>query len=212
MRQYSIPVRSLIFIVCIIPMALLFSACNGSGSGSGSGSNDQEMANEKIVQRYFDELMNQNIIEITPEIINEDILYHRAKHKGNRKGMEDYIQYIQLNNLHFPDLRFETEDIISDDNKVVVRFTATGTYQTNGQKVVVEGIRIFEIKDDKIIEIWEQMDDVSIMTKLEVLEDDYQETFKALMDYSFPTSEELELKGGSTGEPEFKGGSMDLSK
>lgn len=196
MRQYSLPVRLSVFIVFILPIALIINGCNGCGSNS----NDREEANEKIVQRYFDELMNRNMLNITPEIIHEDIIYHRAKHKGDRRGIEDFIQYIQLNNLHFPDLKFETEDIFADDDKVVVRFIATGTYQTNGRQVVVEGIRIFEIENNKIEEIWEQMDDIHVMSNIEVL-DDYHETFKALMDYSFPTMEELKFEG-----------TMDLSK
>lgn len=192
MKQYSLPVGLLILMLCILPITLLTSGC-------GSGSNGEE-ANIEIVERYFDELMNQNILNITPEIIDEDIIYHRAKHKGDRRGMEDFVQYIQLNNLHFPDLIFETEDMIADDDKVVVRFTATGTYQTNGRQVIVEGIRIFKIADNKIKEIWEQMDDVRIMSKIEVTDID-GETFKALMDYSFPTTEELGFEA-----------TMDLSK
>lgn len=192
MKQYSLPASLLILMLCILPITLLTHGC-------GSGSNGEE-ANIEIVERYFDELMNQNTLNATPEIIDTDIIYHRAKHKGDRRGIEDFVQYIQLNNLHFPDLVFETKDMIADDNKVVARFIATGTYQTNGRQVIVEGIRIFEIKNKKIKEIWEQMDDVLIMSKIEVT-DLGGETFKALMDYSFPTIEELGFEA-----------SMDLSK
>jgi len=143
---------------------------------------DKANENKDVVVRYFDELLNQNKMEVAEEIVSPEIRFHRAKHKGDRKGMDDFMDYIELNNLQFPDLDFNIEDIIAEGDKIVVRFHATATYQQNGVKVESDGIRIFKLKDGKIVEIWEQIDDVQVMSKIDLITD---------LEYSYSTGYHL---------------------
>ena len=62
----------------------------------------------------------------------------------------------------FPDLYFRTEDLVADEQKVVARWTATGTMtgkpfldiEADGQKVEFTGMEEIVIRDGKMVERW----------------------------------------------------------
>lgn len=65
----------------------------------------------------------------------------------------------------FPDLRFTIHDEIAEADKVVIRWTVTGTqhgeffgHLASGRRIDVSGINIFRIAGGKIQEIWVNMD------------------------------------------------------
>jgi predicted ester cyclase len=65
----------------------------------------------------------------------------------------------------FPDLRYEFDLWITQDDYVVERYTATGTQQgplpglpATGRRATWTGINIFRIECGKIVEIWSEVD------------------------------------------------------
>jgi steroid delta-isomerase-like uncharacterized protein len=78
----------------------------------------------------------------------------------------------------FPDYQFELLDLIADGDNVVARMPFTGT-QTGpvldlpptGRSVHVTEIVIFQIADGKIIEAWEEYDELGMRRQLGVLAD-----------------------------------------
>jgi predicted ester cyclase len=72
-----------------------------------------------------------------------------------------------------PNYQFIPKDIIAEENKVSVRFTATGEHKgdlfgvpASGNKVNVDGIIIYELSDNKIVNHWMQVDSVAIMQQI----------------------------------------------
>ena len=73
----------------------------------------------------------------------------------------------------FPDLVLSTEDLIAEGDKVVLRWSATGTHQggfmgvpATGNKVTVTGIGIDRIEGGRIVEHWEQFDAMGMMQQM----------------------------------------------
>jgi predicted ester cyclase len=76
----------------------------------------------------------------------------------------------------FPDLHYAVEDQIAEGDKVVTRYTASGTHQgelmgvaPTGSRVEIRGISITRIKGGKIEEIWESYDALGMMQQLGVV-------------------------------------------
>ena len=73
----------------------------------------------------------------------------------------------------FPDMVVSTNDMIAEGDKVVSRWTGTGTHQgefmgipSTGNKVTVTGIGIDRLVDGKIVEHWEQFDTMGMMQQI----------------------------------------------
>ena len=72
-----------------------------------------------------------------------------------------------------PNYQFIANDIIAEGNKVVVRATIEGRHTgelfgvaPSGQQVKVEGIIIYEVADEKIVNHWTQADTVALMQQI----------------------------------------------
>ena len=77
----------------------------------------------------------------------------------------------------FPDLQVKTEDLIAEDDKVVERWTISGSFNgasffgapPNGKKFSVSGVSIYRIANGRIVEHWGEMDNLDLMQQLGML-------------------------------------------
>lgn len=73
-----------------------------------------------------------------------------------------------------PDLHFRTDDLVADDDKVVARWTATGTMTgkpfqgipATGQKVEFTGMEVCVIRNNKMVERWMLFDTLGFMQQI----------------------------------------------
>jgi steroid delta-isomerase-like uncharacterized protein len=73
----------------------------------------------------------------------------------------------------FPDLKFDIHDMFAEGDRVVVRYTITGTNQGSymgapptGKKISLNGISIYKIAGGKLAESWGVYDRLSLMQQL----------------------------------------------
>ena len=102
--------------------------------------------NKAIVRRLWEEVWNQNDLAVCDEIF--DATY--AEHERN---------FVPVLRAAFPDLHFTIEDMIAEGNKVVTRYTFSGTHQgeimnvpATGKPVNINCIWIHRLADDRIVE------------------------------------------------------------
>jgi steroid delta-isomerase-like uncharacterized protein len=92
---------------------------------------------------------------------------------GQAPGREGVKQIITDMRASFPDLKVTQEDQIAEGDKVVTRWSASGTHKGDfqgipptGKLVEVMGIVIDRIAGGKIVDHWEQFDAMSMMIQL----------------------------------------------
>lgn len=73
----------------------------------------------------------------------------------------------------FPDMTLERLDVVSENNKVAVRFRVRGTQKgdfqgvpASGNSVTAEGITILRFEDGKVVERWNQFDMFGLMVQI----------------------------------------------
>ena len=73
----------------------------------------------------------------------------------------------------FPDLKEDLLDIIASGDTVATRWILTGSQQqelmgipASGQKIRVEGMNFYRLKDSRVTDIWTQFDGVALMQQL----------------------------------------------
>ena len=111
--------------------------------------------NKEIMQRYFDELMNNSDYSKADEILHEDF---SGAAGGEIKGIEAHKLYNQGMHTAIPDLFIDVQEIIADENKAAVFSLWNGTHNTviqgfppTGKKFSFDMASIYEFKDGKVI-------------------------------------------------------------
>lgn len=129
--------------------------------------------NKMIIRRLFAEIMRGNLA-VADELIAEDYVQHSVFSIPN--GREAFKQFFMAFATAVPDARFVIEDIIAESDKVVSRFSVTGTQmgELSGilptrKKFTMRGIDIFRMVDGKIVEHWDAVDRLGMLQQLGII-------------------------------------------
>lgn len=127
--------------------------------------------NKAIVRRYQD-AHNQNNLAALNEIVAADLISHN-KIPGMPPGLEGGKTVHQILTAAFPDLHTDTEELIAEGDRVVQRFTVSGTDKggfmgapATGKSYKVAGMSVFRIANGKIAEHWGVFDQMGVMQQL----------------------------------------------
>lgn len=113
--------------------------------------------NLKVLDKFV-EFINTGDRTIGEKIISSDVIFYAPTSPEPLHGVEGYYAVLDMMRGAMPDVQWKVEETIAQDNKVMVRFTMTGT-QTNpfmempatGKHVAVTAMNIYEFKDGKIV-------------------------------------------------------------
>ena len=83
--------------------------------------------NESTVRRFFEELWNTGDLDSADEMLAPGHVHHLGDDRLD--GPEAVKEAVRRMRTAFPDLHFTLEDVVSDGDRVVVRWTATGTHE-----------------------------------------------------------------------------------
>ena len=134
--------------------------------------------NKRSVERAFARLFNHGELALADELVSADYLNHEAPPDVPR-GPVGFRQMVTLLRTAFPDIHYETEEIIGEGDKVVARTRMSGT-QTGpffgipptGKRVEQEQIHIVRFKDGKAVESRAVRDDLGMMRQLGLIPSD----------------------------------------
>ena len=111
---------------------------------------------------------------ISPDYVNRESQKAKDSYRTQFRGPEEFIDTIKNLRSAFPDLHYEEQEIISQDDKVVfigiVTGTQTGSFffiPPTGNKISYEAVHVHTIgKNEKIIEHRAIRDDLKFMLQL----------------------------------------------
>ena len=88
-------------------------------------------------------------------------------------GVESAKQFVEVYRNAFPDIQMTVEDLISEGDKVVTRWTARGTHQgelfgapPSGNRVEITGITVDRFSGGKFAESWTNYDALGLMQQI----------------------------------------------
>ena len=133
------------------------------------------MSNAAIVQRFIDDVINHGRYEVCDEIVAKDFL-ELDPLPGQCQGREGLKEVIAMMRAAFPDIHWVTDESISSGEKVVTRFTWTGTQRgdflgipATGRPVTVKGVVIDRLVDGRMTDSRILMDTFGMMMQLGVI-------------------------------------------
>lgn len=130
--------------------------------------------NEQIVRRWFEEVWNQRREATIDELLTAESCCHAEE--GPIVGPSQFRErmYVPFTSA-FPDLRVTVDDVIADDSKAVVHWSATATHQgpglgiaPTGRSVQFRGVTWIHIENSKMMKAWQFSD---LVEKIKSLSD-----------------------------------------
>jgi steroid delta-isomerase-like uncharacterized protein len=128
--------------------------------------------NKAIFRRYVEEVGNEGKLELADEIFDR-YLAHQPDGSALERGPEDVKRFMGEFQEAFPDFHTEIEDQIAEDDKVVTRWTMRGTHRgefrgiaPTGNALEITGIGIFRFSEGKVVESWDNLDQLGMMRQL----------------------------------------------
>ena len=121
--------------------------------------------NKMIVHNFAEEIWNEGNFEAVTTYFAADFVDHSPAMPDQPPGAEGARQVFAAYKAAFPDLGFTTEELMSEGDKVVWRWTSTGTntgsmmgMPPTGKQATITGIEIYRMAGDKIAERWGNFD------------------------------------------------------
>jgi len=133
--------------------AIVIGGCSTSHSGILS-------TNKSVVLRSEAELWSKGNLAVADELYSPTFVCHFVV-GPEWQGVQGIKEVVAQHRRSFPDWNEKVEDIIAEGDRVVIRFTSTGTQEGDFQgiaptrkKVNIREVAIFRLADGKIIEQW----------------------------------------------------------
>ena len=123
-----------------------------------------EEQNKALILHWYEEFDKGNINKAW-EMLAPDFLWYSPSNNPTPRSKEETYEYLTETLKAFKEMSHKIEEIMSVNDKVIVRTIDYATHEgefrgipASGIKVEFGAIAIFHIKEGKIIEIWEEAD------------------------------------------------------
>jgi len=127
-----------------------------------------------LLQRIFDEIINEGRLEATDELIAADFVDHGPM--GVMQGREAFKAMVAMWRSAVPDVHCTVENVVSDGDLVGWLVRATGTHTGDGLGFPATGkpfetlsANIGRLRDGMAVEHWSEQGMLSMLTQLDVL-------------------------------------------
>jgi steroid delta-isomerase-like uncharacterized protein len=134
-----------------------------------------EEASKAIVRRYYEEVFNARNVDLVDVLAAEDYIEHDP-FPGQGNGRRDLKARVAAILGAFNPMRFSIEDVVAEGERVVVRWSQTGTQSGNfmgvpptGKEVTIAGIDIHAVRDGRMAEHWHVVDQLALLQQLGVI-------------------------------------------
>ena len=127
--------------------------------------------NEAVVRRFYEQMCNERKNDLAPELFTADHKFHDPQVPGadGPAGMAEVVSAYQTG----VEGHWQIEEILSTDDRVIVRWTGSGTHVAElngipptGKKIRVDAISIHRMQGGKIAETWEVWDTLGFLQQL----------------------------------------------
>jgi steroid delta-isomerase-like uncharacterized protein len=132
--------------------------------------------NTAVVRRHYDRAWNAGELATVDETHAADCVHHDPSNPEPMRGPAEIKARLAAVREAFGDFQMTVHDLVAAGDKVVVRFSVSGTHRApfagvpaTGRAVKVEGIIIHRLRGGRIVEDFAVRDSLGLMMQLGVL-------------------------------------------
>ena len=144
---------------------------------------DLSVENKERAQGYLDAIENhkngriENLEDyVAEDVVNQNPISGDELEPAEQRGIEAFRRHAESVTEAFPDLSFDVQDMIAEDDKVMVRLVLTGThdgpsmgFEPTGQEVTFSSIVVYRFEDGKIVERWGESNSLGFLQQIDAL-------------------------------------------
>jgi len=126
-----------------------------------------------FIRRWFDEVWNKKNLAAVDEMTSPNVIGHGQAEHGTDIGLVEFKSFARQLHAAFPDMRVTIDYVVEQDDKVVARWTTTMTHKSEflgiaptEKKVVFTGTTTQKISAGKIVEGWDNWDQLALLVQL----------------------------------------------
>ncbi len=113
--------------------------------------------NREIIEQFL-RFINTGDASIGRPVIDDNVIFYAPTSPEPMKGFQGYMGVLAMMRGAMPDIQWKIEETISEGDKILVRYTMTGTQTyplmgipATGKSIRVTAMNIYELKNGKII-------------------------------------------------------------
>jgi steroid delta-isomerase-like uncharacterized protein len=126
-----------------------------------------------LVQRWFEEVWNKGRATAIDEMLSETAVVHGLGME--LRGPEGFKSFHAAYRNAFPDVRVQIDDIVAEGDTAAARWSGTATHKgdglgfpATGKHVQFTGMVFLRVKNGKIVEGWNNFDQLGMLQQLGV--------------------------------------------
>lgn len=130
---------------------------------------------------WEDEQYHKGNLDVIDTYYSPDLIDHHLP-SGYPAGNDGKRRLVRELLTAFPDFHITLEDLIVEGDKVVERFSISGTHRgeyrgikATGKRFETHGMSVARFKDGMQVEHWAVVDELDMLTQLGVLQDPYRD-------------------------------------
>ena len=132
--------------------------------------------NSILIRRWFEEVWNNGRMDAIDEMASPDVIGHGQAQHATDIGLTEFKPFVRALRSAFPDMKVTIDYVIEQGDKVVARWTSTMTHRgeflgiaPTGKKATITGTSIQRISDGKIVEGWDNWDQLGLLVQIGAL-------------------------------------------
>lgn len=132
-----------------------------------------DRGSHETVRRVY-EATGEKFDEMLGDVLAEGVALHDP-HLETIRGRDRVAGYYESLHDAFPDVEFTVDDLLGDDGRFTVRWTAEGTHdgefwgvEPSGNDVHLSGIDVVRVEDGEFAEVWTVYDSVTLLRQMDV--------------------------------------------
>ena len=130
--------------------------------------------NKVLIRRWFEEVWNRGRANAIDEMLAGPAMIHGLGPQA--MNVSAFKQFHTRYRSAFPDVRIQVDDVIAEGDKVAVRWSGTGTHQSDslgfaasGNAVRFRGMTIGRVENGKLVEGWNVFDELGMLQQCGVV-------------------------------------------
>ena len=133
--------------------------------------------NVQLMRRWFQEVWNEGRIQTVHELLSPDAVATGQRGAESQiRGPEEFEKFVREFRGAFPDIKVTVEDVFGAGDKVVLRWSAIMTHTgdapglppASNRTVRSRGITIARFEEGKIVEGWDNWDQLGMLEQIGV--------------------------------------------
>lgn len=153
----------------ILGWALVLGALTGCATTPAPNRSADEALNKQLAVAFTEEIYNQRLLERIPDYVAEDFVDRSQGAPENARGPAFVRQQAEASLAAFPDLKFDIQHLVADEDLVLLHWKATGTdakhldAEGKPRPVTLHGHSLFRVRAGKIVESWDISDQLPLL-------------------------------------------------